>query len=90
MLRRIGRCPRTAPSRDHARPFCVTVKNSEEIAASPEANPFADSDSSRSAIAGLERIDRRVAVPREYVPGPVEADRLRELVVRLERNVEDW
>ena len=32
-------------------PFCVTVKKSEEIAASPEANPIADSDSSRSAIA---------------------------------------
>ena len=37
-----------ATTRDPCR---VSVKNSDEIAARPEANPIADSDSSRSAIA---------------------------------------
>ena len=53
--------PSPATTRD---PFCVTVKNSEEIAAGPEAEPDRGLRLLQVGHRGLERIDRRVAVPR--------------------------
>jgi hypothetical protein len=47
-------------------PALATVRRSEEMAAIPEANPIADSASSRSAIADWNASTVGFPYPREY------------------------
>ena len=47
-------------------PALATVRKSDEMAAMPEANPIADSASSRSAIADWNASTVGFPYPREY------------------------